>query len=60
MTIILEAPQQATRENCDRCGVRASSVATFPGGGELTFCGHHGRAHRDRLLAAGAALRPLP
>jgi hypothetical protein len=59
MTVIISAPERATREDCDRCGVRASSVATFPGGGELTFCGHHGREHRAQLLVAGAVLRPL-
>jgi len=28
--------------------------------GELLFCRHHGRAHRSRLLDAGATLNPDP
>lgn len=59
-TAIVIAPQQAVRVDCDRCGVRALSLAILPGGGELAFCGHHGRAHRDRLLDAGAQLIALP
>ncbi|MEJ2863832.1 DUF7455 domain-containing protein [Actinomycetospora flava] len=59
-TTTATAPQQAVRVNCDRCGVRALSLAILPDGGELAFCGHHGRAHHDGLAAAGAQLIPLP
>ncbi|MDD7939151.1 hypothetical protein PHK61_12065 [Actinomycetospora lutea] len=60
MTTTVIAPQQATRIDCDRCGVRALSLAILPGGGELAFCGHHGRAHEEHLAAAGAQMVPLP
>jgi hypothetical protein len=44
---------------CDRCPARARMRAELPAG-ELHFCGHHAREHRDRLAAAGAALVILP
>lgn len=59
-TTTATAPQQAGRVHCDRCGVRALSLAILRDGGELAFCGHHGRAHQERLEAAGAQLIGLP
>ncbi len=50
MTEIHDAPQQT----CDRCIARAAHLAVLPAGGELLFCGHHHRIHRERLLASGA------
>lgn len=42
-------------DRCDRCSAAAQVRAVLPGG-ELLFCGHHARAHRAPLLAAGARL----
>lgn len=42
-------------DRCDRCSAAAQVRAVLPGG-ELLFCGHHARAHRTPLLAAGARL----
>ena len=39
-------------DNCDRCGARAYVLVVFDGGLQLTFCGHHARAHHDALAAA--------
>lgn len=36
-------------DRCDRCGAQAYVRATLPNGGELLFCGHHGREHAPRL-----------
>jgi len=44
---------------CDRCPAEAQMRALLPAG-ELLFCRHHGRAHRSRLLDAGATLNPDP
>jgi hypothetical protein len=44
---------------CDRCPARARVRAELPAG-ELHFCNHHAREHRDRLGAAGATLVILP
>lgn len=40
---------------CDRCGARAKWRFRHPDNPllELTFCGHHGGAHGDRLRRAG-------
>ncbi len=51
------APQiLSAADRCDRCGARAYLRVTLPGGGELLFCGHHGRAHEDALIAADARI----
>jgi hypothetical protein len=44
---------------CDRCPARARVRAELPAG-ELHFCNHHIREHRDRLQEAGARLITLP
>jgi hypothetical protein len=48
-----------TATYCDRCPARARVRAELPAG-ELHFCNHHIRQHRDRLAAAGATLVVLP
>jgi hypothetical protein len=44
-------------DRCDRCGARAYFRDTLPGGGELLFCAHHGRAHEGALRAAEASIQ---
>jgi hypothetical protein len=51
-TVAFDALTAADR--CDRCGARAYVRVTLPGGGELLFCAHHGRAHETALRAAEA------
>jgi hypothetical protein len=34
---------------CDRCGAQAYVRVVLPGTGELLFCAHHGRQHKDAL-----------
>ncbi|HEY2207546.1 MAG TPA: hypothetical protein VGH99_24095 [Pseudonocardia sp.] len=46
-------------DRCDRCGAKAKVRAVLPGGGELLFCGHHARAHEDRLREQSVALRSV-
>lgn len=48
------------RLTCDRCIAHAAFLTVLRGGGELLFCGHHLREHRERLLAGGAQVWPLP
>lgn len=51
------APEALTAaDRCDRCGARAYLRVTLPGGGELLFCAHHGRAHSPALRAAEAQI----
>jgi hypothetical protein len=52
------APTHLTvADRCDRCGARAYFRVTLPGGGELLFCAHHGRAHEGALRAAEASIQ---
>jgi hypothetical protein len=41
-TTTLERAPLSTADRCDRCGAQAFIRAVFVGG-ELVFCGHHGR-----------------
>lgn len=36
-------------DRCDRCGAQAYVRVTLPSCGELMFCGHHAKAHEDKL-----------
>mgnify|MGYP000874985618 FL=1 len=36
-------------DRCDRCGAQAYVRVTLTSGGELLFCGHHSKAHSDKL-----------
>jgi hypothetical protein len=46
-----------TADRCDRCGARAYIRVFLPGGGELMFCAHHGRAHASALEAIRADIQ---
>lgn len=45
----LTRPELTLSDRCDRCGAAAKVRAVLPSGGELLFCGHHGRAHSEKL-----------
>jgi hypothetical protein len=45
----LTRPELTASDRCDRCGAAAKVRAVMPKGGELLFCGHHARAHADKL-----------
>lgn len=49
MNATITAAQLSAADRCDRCGARAYIKVTLPGGGELLFCAHHGRAHETAL-----------
>ncbi len=49
MTRTLTGPDALTvADRCDRCGAQAFLRAVLMGG-DLLFCGHHGRAYADLL-----------
>ncbi len=55
MTETLSRKRTSTAlERCDRCGAQAKVHVTLRAGGDLFFCGHHGRQHEDRLRKVGA------
>jgi len=49
------APMTAM-DRCDRCGAQAYMRAVFPGGADLTFCGHHGREYAAALAGSSVQL----
>lgn len=56
MTEALTRPELTAADRCDRCGAAAAVRAVLPTGGELLFCGHHARAHSERLEQLAAVL----
>lgn len=56
MTATIAHPALTAADRCDRCGARAYLRALLPGGGELLFCAHHGRAHHAALRAREAEI----
>ena len=48
-TALASHPPLTAADRCDRCGAQAYIRVTMPSGGELLFCGHHGRAHETKL-----------
>ncbi|MDP9432811.1 MAG: hypothetical protein M3P91_08910 [Actinomycetota bacterium] len=36
-------------DRCDRCGAQAFVHVKLAAGGELLFCGHHGKQYGDKL-----------
>ncbi|HEX4222724.1 MAG TPA: hypothetical protein VHZ97_10205 [Pseudonocardiaceae bacterium] len=56
MTTALTRPDLTAADRCDRCGAAARVRAVLPSGGELLFCGHHARAHENRLRELAAEI----
>jgi hypothetical protein len=54
VTTALATPQLTAEDRCDRCGAQAYARVVLPSGGELLFCGHHMRAHREHLTSIAA------
>lgn len=60
MSVQVPEQESATKDEltasdrCDSCGAQAYMRATLPNGGQLLFCGHHGRKNHDKLLSLGA------
>ena len=40
-------------DRCVRCGAQAYTNAEHIDHGELLFCAHHGREHKEKLVATG-------
>ena len=49
MNTTLARPDLTAADRCDRCGAAAQVRAILPSGGELLFCGHRARKHKERL-----------
>lgn len=56
MTATLANDSLTALDRCDRCGAQAYVRVMLTSGGELMFCGHHGREHDARLREVAAAI----
>lgn len=56
MTTALATAPLTNADRCDRCGAQAYARVVLATGGDLLFCGHHLRMHRDRLTALEAEI----
>lgn len=57
MNTTLARPDLTAADRCDRCGAAAQVRAILPSGGELLFCGHHARKHKERLAELEADIQ---
>lgn len=55
--LILEATPLNAVDRCDRCGAQAYVRAVLLSGGELLFCGHHGKEYAEKLKAVAVAIQ---
>jgi hypothetical protein len=53
VTTAVVSPLKAV-DRCDRCGAQAYIRVVLAGGGDLLFCGHHGRRHESKLRPLAA------
>ena len=49
MTEVTMDPTLTAIDRCDRCGAQAYLRVFLRSGGELLFCAHHARQHREKL-----------
>lgn len=54
-TLTKPSPLTAS-DRCDRCGAQAYVLVRLTSGGELLFCGHHARAHMDKVRPLAVAI----
>jgi hypothetical protein len=43
-------------DRCDRCGAQAYVQVVLASGGELLFCGHHAKAHLDKVRPMASSI----
>jgi len=48
-TVLATSNALTAADRCDRCGAQAYIRVVFASGGELLFCGHHGRKYDGHL-----------
>lgn len=55
--VLLEQTPLRAVDRCDRCGAQAYFRATLLNGGELLFCGHHGKEYAEKLKSVSAQIQ---
>jgi len=57
VTAALATQPLTVADRCDRCGAQAYLRVVLMSGGELLFCGHHGREHGDALRSVASDIQ---
>ncbi len=57
MTETMTDPALTAMDRCDRCGAQAYMRVILQSGGELLFCAHHARAHREKLSEVASKIQ---
>jgi hypothetical protein len=57
VTAALATTPLTAADRCDRCGAQAYLRVLLISGGELLFCGHHGREHGDALRTVASDIQ---
>jgi hypothetical protein len=57
VTAALATTPLTAADRCDRCGAQAYLRVLLMSGGELLFCGHHGREHGDALRTVASDIQ---
>ena len=55
--VILESTPLNALDRCDRCGTQAYVRAVLLNGGELLFCGHHGKEYAEKLKSVSLKIQ---
>ena len=55
--VILESTPLNALDRCDRCGAQAYVRAVLLNGGELLFCGHHGKEYAEKLKSVSLKIQ---
>ena len=55
--LLLESVPLNALDRCDRCGAQAYVRAVLLSGGELLFCGHHGKEYAEKLKAVALKIQ---
>ena len=57
MTEVTMDPTLTAIDRCDRCGAQAYLRVFLRSGGELLFCAHHARQHREKLTEVASRIQ---
>jgi hypothetical protein len=57
MSTLTKASPLTASDRCDRCGAQAYVHVVLTSGGDLLFCGHHSKAHLDKVRPLASNIR---
>jgi len=56
MSTLTKTSTLTASDRCDRCGAQAYVHVQLSSGGELLFCGHHAKAHLEKVRPLAASI----